>query len=121
MTLFDELAHCRGWIEAALKHTHGTHTFDDIVAGCYTGRFRLWSRKWACVVTEIHDYPQKRAVNIFLAGGDLDVIRDGMPDVAEYAKAIGATELTMTGRSGWLRALASQGWAKSHVAMRLEI
>lgn len=116
--LFDELARCRGWIEAALEYTRGSHTFDDIAAGAYTGRFTLFAKERGCVVLEVHDFPRKRALNVFLVGGDLDEILTHLGELDAIAGNIGASEITMTGRSGWLRILAPHGWDKAHVSMR---
>ena len=116
--LFDELARCRAWIEAALEYTNGTHTFDDIAAGVYVGRFSLFAGSESCAVLEINDYPRKRALNVFLVGGNLEEITAHMGDVEAQARACGASEITMTGRAGWALILAPQGWDKAHVSMR---
>ena len=107
--LFDDLARCREWIEAALEHTGGTHTFDDIAAGCYLGKFSLLAKSDGCAVLEIHEFPRKRALNVFLLGGELSAI--GHHDELErIARDANATEITMTGRAGWARVLAPLGW-----------
>ena len=118
--LFDTLTDCRNWIEAAIEYTNGTHDFDDICAGIYGGKFHLLARPEGCLVLEIHTYPRKRALHVFLAGGDLSGVKH-LPDLEQLARDMGATEITATGRAGWARVLASQGWAKSHVTMRKEI
>ena len=118
MTLFDDLTRCREWIEAALKHTGGTHTFDDIAAGCYLGKFRLLTDPEGCLVLEVHEFPRKRVLNVFLAGGRLTAGLSRLEDIDEVARELGASEITMTGRSGWERVLAEHGWQKEHVTMK---
>lgn len=118
MTLFDDLARCRGWIEAALKHTDGTHTFDDIAAGCYVGRFSLLAKPDGCAVLEVQIFPRKRVLNVFLLGGDLQGVLSHEGELTEMAREAGASEITMTGRSGWERVLAPYGWAKEHVTLK---
>jgi hypothetical protein len=119
--LFDELARCRPWIEAALEHTCGSHTFDDVASGIYAGRFFLFAKPRGCAVLEFNDYPQKRGLNVFLVGGELDEILTGIEEIKALAREAGASEITMTGRSGWERVLAPQGWDKVHVVMRHEV
>ena len=116
--LFDRLTDCRGWIEAALGHADGTHTFDDVAGGVLTGRFHLWHEPDACVVTEFVNYPRKRALNAFLAGGNLETIRRHMAAAELFARENGCDIITMTGRRGWVRALSPDGWVETHTSMK---
>lgn len=116
--LFNELTRCRAWIEAALKYTDGTHSFDDIAAGCFVGRFTLLPKQNSCAVLEIQAFPQKRALNVFLVGGDLQEIIAAIGETEEMAREAGASEITMTGRFGWERVLAPRGWDRAHVTMK---
>lgn len=116
--LFDRLTHCRPWIEAALAYGDDAHTFDDIAQGILAGRYRLWVRPNGCAVTEIQVYPRKKVCNVFLAGGDMQVIKDLQAPCEEYARAMGCSDLVLTGRRGWVRALADNGWAETHTTMK---
>ena len=119
--LFDRLTTCRPWIEAALEYGDGNHTFDDIAAGVLTGRYRLWVRQNGCAVTEIISYPRKRVCNVFLAGGEMQVIKDLQAPCEEYAKANGCSSLVLTGRKGWVRALRDNGWSEIHTSLERKI
>lgn len=118
MKLFDELTRCRAWIEAALEYTNGTHTFDDIAAGVYFGRYHLLAKERGCVVLEIYEYPRSKALNVFLGAGDLSEIFAHMEELDNIARNLGASEITMTGRFGWGRVLSKAGWQRATITMR---
>ena len=117
----DELIRCQGWIEDALEYSGGTHVFADIVAGCVSGNMQLWPAERACMVTELVVFPQKKVVNVFLAGGDLDQIEDMQESIAQWARQQGCTAATISGRPGWTKVLKSTGWKPLHVTLSREL
>ena len=121
MTPVNELDRCKPWLEAALEYGGGTHTFDDIVKGVQEGRMQLWPAPRGCIVTEIVVYPRVKAINIFLAGGELDQILDMDADVKAWAKAQGCTIAQMSGRLGWKKPLAPLGWELQHANFQKEL
>lgn len=114
MTLFDLLAQQRKHIEAALAYSEGTHTFDDVAAAVLTGRMQVWPNATGCIVTEIIVYPRRKVLHVFLGGGTLAEIMDMHDDVAAWARAQGCDALTMAGRRGWQKPLATAGWRVTH-------
>lgn len=118
---FDELLRCRGWIEAALEYSGGTHTFKDVVDGIASGRMQLWPARNSCVVTEIVVYPQKKVLNVFLGGGELEELAGMHGDVIKWARAQGCTAVSISGRKGWERAFRRYGWQPLHVTLTKEI
>jgi len=117
----NELSRCREWIEAALAYSGGTHDFIDIAEGIYKQTLQLWPTPRGCLVTEIVVYPQKRVLNIFLGGGEMDQILDMHSDVIEWAKLQGCSALTMSGRFGWKKPLKQHGWKALHASYVKEI
>lgn len=113
----EQMRECRDWIEAALEYSGDTHDYDDIVDGVFKGSFQFWRNEECCVVTEIVDYPKKRVLHVFLAGGKLDAIRQVELTVVEWAKSIGCSAFTLTGRKGWEKALKNDGWEYAHTSM----
>ncbi|ANN76814.1 hypothetical protein BAU07_06525 [Bordetella flabilis] len=99
----EKFADCSDWIEAALQYTGGTHTLSDIEDGVEAGHFQLWPGKRAVIVTEIVVYPRLKACQFFLAGGDLDELKEMVPCVEAWAKDLGCTRMTLAGRRGWER------------------
>lgn len=116
----DELLRCRHWIEAALEYSNGTHTFKDIVDGIMEGRLQFWPAPNGCLVTEIVTYPQKRVINVFLGGGELDQLADMHADVIAWAKTQGCAGATIVGRKGWERAFKKYGWKPAFVTLAKE-
>ena len=112
----NEISRCRKWIEAALEYSGGTHDFEDIVAGLHRGVLQLWPTPRGCIVTEIVLYPQKKVLNVFLGGGELDQILDMHDNVISWAKAQGCSALSMSGRPGWKKPLKKHGWQSQHVS-----
>jgi hypothetical protein len=103
MDLFSELARCRKYIEDALEYSGGTHTFADIAEGVLAGRFQLWYNQNSAVVTEIVVYPQLKNLHFFLAGGNLDELKQMTPIIEQWGKSVGCSRVSLAGRKGWER------------------
>ena len=71
---------------------------------------QLWPSPRGCIVTEIVVYPQKKYLNVFLAGGDLDQILDMDKDVKAWSIDQGCDAAMMSGRIGWKKPLKALGW-----------
>lgn len=113
----NELERCKPWIKAALRYSGGTHTYADVCEAIKCGKMQLWPASKSCLVTEITQYPRKKVLHIFLAGGDLDEIKSMQPDVMAWGKARGCDDLTMVGRLGWSKALVDIGWQKEPLVL----
>lgn len=117
----EELMRCRVWIENALAYSGGTHNFDDICLGVLSGNLQLWPTENSCMVTEVVVYPRKKVFHVFLAGGTLQELIDFHEPAIEWAKAQGCSGMTLSGRFGWEKALASSGWSKKFTMLEREI
>ena len=121
-SLFDEVSRCRKYIEAALEYSGGTHTFDDIVAGIFSQKMQLWGNKKSAVVTEIVVYPRAKVLNYFLAGGDLDELKQMRPHIEEWATGLGCNRVTLSGRPGWAKTfLKDEGYKPTWYVMAKEL
>ena len=63
------------FINAALEYANGSHSIDDIFQIVVAGDAQFWATEEAALVTEIIDYPRKRTLRFWLAGGNLDSLR----------------------------------------------
>ena len=99
--IFEQLHRARQYIEDALKYSEGTHTFNDIAAGVLTNRYQLWPNKNSAVVTEIVVYPQLKDLHYFLAGGNLDELKQMRPVIESGGKSVGCSRVSLAGRPGW--------------------
>jgi hypothetical protein len=110
VALINEMTRVRPVLEPALDYGGNTHDYIDIVNGVVTGQFHLWPTANSALITEFHNYPNKKFLHIFLAGGDLEEIKGNHDIVVEFAKTMGCNGLTLTGRPGWIKALADLGF-----------
>jgi hypothetical protein len=101
--IFEQLHRARQYIEDALKYSEGTHTFSDIAAGVLSNRYQLWPNKNSAVVTEIVVYPQLKDLHYFLAGGNLDELKQMRPAIESWGKSIGCSRVSLAGRPGWAK------------------
>jgi hypothetical protein len=117
-----EAEKARPFIEAALEYSGGTHTFGDVVGALVSGEMQLWATDTAAVVTELQMFPQYRACNFFLAGGDMNQLAHFQRVIGEWAKAQGCQRLTITGRRGWERTfLKDEGYTPKWTTFSKEL
>jgi len=125
MSMQDELLKCRKWIQSALDKGGDTHDFVDIVDGVQSGHMQLWSGERGCAITEILVYPNKKILHVFLAGGDnghgIDQITDMHDSAVEFAKRENCQGMSVSGRAGWKKILASKGWEQKFVTLAKEL
>jgi hypothetical protein len=107
----------REYIEAALEYSGGTHLFEDIEAGILSGKMQLWSGPNCAAVTEVIEYPRKKVLHIFLAGGDMAGLLDMMDSAEAWGRTQGCTSLTLSGRRGWSRVLDPHGFKPVLIVM----
>lgn len=101
-------------IDQALEYAGGTHLFEDVLDQILIGEMLFWPGKKSCLVTEIVQYPRKRALHVFLAAGDLTEIKSMEPDLRTFAKQLKCDGLSLAGRRGWVKALRELGFTEGH-------
>lgn len=101
----EEWLRCSRWIEDALEYAHGSHTLGDVWDAVERGDAQFWPAEKAGLVTEIIDYPQRRTLRFWLAGGDLETLKILEEQAIEWSKEWGCTAAEIIGRRGWIRAL----------------
>jgi hypothetical protein len=118
-----EFERCKQWIEAAIaREAVATHDIDDVREAVEAGIAQIWPRPKSCMVTTIETYPKAKFVRGWLAGGDLDEIKQTCaPDgpIERWAKRQGCTWVVIGGRKGWLRAFS--GYRESCTVMIKEL
>tara|TARA_R110000824_G_scaffold77051_2_gene194989 strand:- start:306 stop:695 length:390 start_codon:yes stop_codon:yes gene_type:complete len=87
------------------------YTTDDILQGLANNSFQLfisWNNKVeSAVVTEVAQYPQKKILRYFLAGGNnlnnwLESIQE---TIEKFAKHNNCNSIEVAGRKGWAKKL----------------
>jgi len=105
-------------MEKALKCAGNLFDLNDIKNALQTGHMQghVVGDSWA--ITQIHDWPQRRSVNILFVVGDKEDLPELHARVEEWAKNVGADLMTAYGREGWEEYLGSnmgKGWRKSSI------
>lgn len=113
--------HLIKWLRSAIERGGDTHTFQDVMRKIFAGDFQLWLGPEGAAVTQVIDFPQKRVIHVLYAGGKMGQIIDFQESAAAWGKAIGCSEMTLSGRFGWQRVLDKHGWKPQTVVMGLEI
>lgn len=105
-----------------MGYTGGTHTLADVRQMVADGRLQLWPASDTAVLTEVVQFPRKRILNYFLAGGNLDAISSLQPGILAWAKSHGCSQATFTGRPGWCRVLTREpGWSPGLVQFERDL
>lgn len=107
----------RALIAAALRHSGGSHTVEDIRVGLAQGRYQMWDFGDSLIVTEVNEYPQLREVNFFLAAGTRATLREAQHGILAWARRLGCQRAVFTGRKGWERTelVSEDGWTPQFV------
>jgi hypothetical protein len=100
--LLVDLQKCEHFLEPALEYDD-CHEMQDIADAIADGSMQLWSGTNGAMVTQVQDYPRKRVLHVWWAGGELQTILELIPHIEQFAKDIGCKKITCTGRRGWER------------------
>jgi len=111
----------RKMLVEALNHSGGSHTFQNIVDAVQNEVMQFWPMEKSCLVTEVINYPNLKTLHIFLAGGDLEEIKSIDSTLEFLCQEIGADYISLSGRRGWIKALADIGYELSHVTLAKKV
>jgi hypothetical protein len=106
----EDWARCRPWIEAALEYADGAFAIEDIEDAILAGDMMLLTGDDCALVIEILPFPRFSALNVILAGGNLDSIKATDPLLCALARGHGCARVYLSGRLGWVRTLAPLGY-----------
>jgi len=109
---------CKPWIEAALKHSPGFETIEDVERLVAAGSYQFWQSDECAAITELCNYAQRKVLNVVHGGGDLTSLLDVLePQMAAYAQANGCDGIMGTGRKGWERPSEKRGYRFACIVM----
>ena len=96
-------------MEKALRLGGNFYTLDDIQAGIMAGDLQghVEGDTWA--ITQVQQYPQRKVVNVMFVVGSIPHAAKLEEKIGIWAKELGATLITATGRDGWW-AHRTPGW-----------
>lgn len=104
-------------IERGLKRTGDCYDAAHVLYYILSGNFPFWADEEAYVITNIEEFPKKKFLNIFMAGGSRDAIYRFEPQVMQFAKAAGCVGMTAFARRGWPLGELSDGWKATQTKM----
>lgn len=107
----------RPMVEAALRYAGETFLYQDVVDHVQEGDMFFWPAEESFLVTEVAQFPRKRTLHIFLAGGKLSEVKSMDESLIAYATALGCTAISLCGRAGWEKALKHLGYKKIHTTI----
>ena len=106
-------------LQKALDEANGTHTLDDVKWSLQNGLDILLvamddAEIVAAGTLQILDFPQKKVLNMFLAGGTRmqDWEADVIDTIYNIAKEQGVDSIYLQGRDGWVKRLGKYGYNK---------
>lgn len=109
-------------IENALEYNANTLTLQDIVDQIATGEMHLWAGTDSAIITQIVQFPRRKALHVPFGGGNLAEIEEMHPYIIDFAKKAECNMITIAGRKGWERTfLKSVGFEFAYSVMKLEI
>ena len=113
----------RKHIAAALEYAGGTHTLEDVRASVLDGSLQIWPGVHSVILTQVLQQPRKRVLHVFLAGGDLAEIKQLVPTLYEFGRAVGCSTISLLGRKGWERTFLTKadGWTAPLTYMEKEL
>lgn len=94
---------------AALKKAGGFYTLADLARAVTAGEMQGFVKGETWVVTRVCQFPQKRALEIVLAVGNLDELKALEPDIEAFGKEHGCVALFADARAGFDKR-RTDGW-----------
>jgi len=88
-------------VARALRQANNLYNLEDIEHALNTGDMQSHAYKDTMAITQIHQFPRRKTVNILFVIGNLEdsLVLEGK--VEKWAKSIGADLITAIGREGW--------------------
>ncbi len=108
--------HAPGIVEA-LNRTGDPASMLDVARAILEERAQVWGDERALIITQV----MPPFVHFWIATGELDAVVSLSNRVMEWAHGLGCSKATLTGRKGWVRALAPEGWRERAVLMERDL
>jgi hypothetical protein len=117
------------YIAQGLEHADHKYNLNDVKEMLHSQSLNLWvvyneekQKAMGCALTQVLQYPQLKALSIFLlAGDDFSKMLKFMEELKEYAARIECKTIEFYGRPGWEKMLKAYNFEKIHTVMRLNL
>ena len=91
----------RAYIDATLERLGGLYTFDDIVEMVKKGDAQSFTYGDSWAVTQVHDTPRKRVLNVIFVAGRLKDIFHIENEIMDWSRANKVDLIIGHGRNEW--------------------
>lgn len=108
-------------LERAIELMGHTHTVGDLIDAIGRGDMQGFTVGDSWAITEIHQFPRKRALYVTMVVGELEHIDALHSRVVSYAKETGCDLIRTFGRLGWKPTGDSFGWKQQASVWVLEL
>ena len=109
---------CKPLIETCLKYQEEWDIL-DVKRGIATGKLMLWPNplkdQQSCIITELVEIPQYRAMNLLFLAGNMSDCEDILEAVTTFARIAECKKIFGGGRKGWQRYAKRHGFKKEHI------
>jgi len=95
----------REHLKNALSYGDGLLNLDDVKDGLASGLFELWVGDNSAIVSQVINTSHNKALLFYLAGGELEELKDMSEQLESLAKEAGCSKVLINGRAGWGKAL----------------
>jgi hypothetical protein len=100
-------------IREALRRCGDPRSLADVADQIRSRNAQVWGNEDALVITQLSG----EYLHFWIATGELEATKALSEEIIEWAKGLGYTKATLTGRKGWARALANDGWRQQAILM----
>lgn len=108
-------------IQRALHLAGNTHTWEDVKEGLKKGAFQIFFSGDGVAITEIVQFPQKRALHCWIVAGQMPGVMELQDRVIAHARTTECQLMTTYARKGWRKILPKYGWKEDAVIMTHEV
>jgi hypothetical protein len=114
-------------VERAVGYSYGKFKSEDVYQALKEKEMQLWlmmdnSGLKACVITQVHIYPQTKVMMfVFAAGEDCKGWVHFIEDYKKFAKEQDCDSIEIYGRRGWGKAMKHLGIQEIHTVFKFDI
>lgn len=122
----DILFYKKELIHKVLAQTFEGETFYNVLSDCLINDYDIWSDSIdtfsvsTIAICNKDIFSNKRFYNIYLAVGDLNILKNTQIDFEKRALELECSKLTLSGRKGWLKVLGPK-WKAMYLTMHCDL
>src|SRR5262245_58928341 len=115
------------WVATALRRGKGNTTPAQVLEALAGGGMQLWlawdkGRARGCCVTELLNGARGKTCNVVVVAGErFPEWKQLTETIKAFARSQGCVRLEASGRMGWERRVAADGWRKIRTTIEMEL